>query len=247
MASGYLPYVSAHGDLTRRAIRTSVVSQWIVSPRTGAGLRSARLSREEAADNAYLMPGGRPLAVPEPPVAQAGNHDLSVLRLFRPGMGRVRSHVHLDFAEHFIVLRGKARAELDGEPCELTAAAEDLRSTLYLPPGLPHVNPYNADSTDLVVAQTFEPATEGARSYIETLAEVLNDGRDHDGELPWEVVLAIGDLTDERTYFAPVGAGGSWDRGWSFTLQRKVALPIGRRLAALRRFHVQLPPGEDDG
>ena len=214
-----------------------------MSPRTGAGLRAAEPSKAEAEDNRYTLPQGDRVPLPKDrsELTPAPNA-LVVLRLFKPGMGRFPAHVHLDFAERFVVRKGVAIAEVDGDTVRLTA--EDGKSTLYVPAGLPHVNPYNYDSDDLLLEQSFAPATEAARSYVETLAAVLWDGRDHEGELPWEVALAVGDATDGRTYITP----GRWrtnrDRGWSFTLQRRLALPIGRLVAGTRDFYVHLAPEE---
>jgi mannose-6-phosphate isomerase-like protein (cupin superfamily) len=69
---------------------------------------------------------------------------LVVERLYRPGMGGARVHVHLDFAETYVVRRGVADARLDDLRLRLTAD----RPTLRIPPGVPHVNPRNTDTAD---------------------------------------------------------------------------------------------------
>lgn len=160
---------------------------------------------------------------------------LSVERLFKPGMGRFPEHVHLDFAETFVIEKGIAEARLGGDTVRLAAG-----STFHVPQGVPHVNPYNADIEDLRFVQKFNPATEGARSYVQTLARVLWHGRDHNGELPADVILAVGDVTQEHTYLT----GPQWRRGWgdaaSFAFQRAVLLPLGRLVAGTRDYSVCL-------
>jgi mannose-6-phosphate isomerase-like protein (cupin superfamily) len=151
---------------------------------------------------------------------------LTIMRKLTPGKRWTPEHVHLDFAERFEIVSGIA---------DLTYARDDRRraadEVLYVPAGVVHRNPRNRDIAELVYRQTFIPATEGARSYVRTLAQVLRDGRDEDGELPWSLVLAIGHVTRERTYA----------RRLPYALQRKVLLPVGSRVAGTRGFDVQLP------
>ena len=169
----------------------------------------------------------------------AGNPiPLRVRRRFSLGTGRSRPHVHLDFAEKFEVLEGEALAELDGDRLRLTA--EPSRSTLYVPPGVPHVNPYNDGRDDLSLRQSFLPGTWGARSYVNTLAKVLGDGRDHQGELPWPVVLAVADVTRDRTYLTPASKRARRADAWSFNLQRRILFPVGRLVAGTRDYVVHL-------
>jgi hypothetical protein len=163
-----------------------------------------------------------------------------VVRLLKQGMGRFRPHVHLDFAERFEVIRGAARAGFDGDSLRLTAEAN--RSTFYVPPGVPHVNPYNDEREELKLRQSFMPATHGARSYVETLAAVLFDGRDEDGELPLPLILAVADATDDRTYLTTTSRRARQGAVWSFALQRRVLLPVGRLVAGTRSYNVHLEP-----
>jgi mannose-6-phosphate isomerase-like protein (cupin superfamily) len=211
------PTVRLRRAPTRRAILSAVGQTWIVSPRTGAGLkRDAPQSENELRSS------------------------LAVLRLLKPGMGRFPTHVHVDFAERFEVKSGAAQAEFDGDKLRLTA--EKSRSTLYVPPGVPHVNPYNDEREDLELRQSFMPVTEGARSYVETLAAVLSDGRDNDGELPWSLMLAVADVTGERTYLTPVVRRARRADAWSFALQRRVLLPVGTLVAGMRDYDIHLEP-----
>jgi mannose-6-phosphate isomerase-like protein (cupin superfamily) len=159
-------------------------------------------------------------------VPEAGGESvLTIKRVVKPGRRRVPEHVHLGFSERFTILRGIADARIAGSEQRLAAG-----DTLWVGIGRPHSNPSNRDTSDLVYLQTFTPATDGARSYVRTLAQVLRDGRDDDGELPGSVVLAIGDVTRERTY-AHVRP---------YSLQRRVLLPLGNLVAGTRGFTVHL-------
>jgi len=160
-------------------------------------------------------------------VEEVSSAALVVERLYRPGMGGARVHVHLDFTETYVVQRGVADARLDDLRLRLTAD----RPTLRIPPGVPHVNPRNADTADLVMHQRFEPPTEGALAYVRTLGEVLLDGRDDDGDLPMALVLAVFDATGGRTYLSRL----------PFGLQRRVLQPLGAAVAGARGYAVWLP------
>jgi mannose-6-phosphate isomerase-like protein (cupin superfamily) len=187
----------------RRVLEPTEGKHFIVSPVTGAGLRILRV----------------------PP---RGSKAIVIDRLFKPGMGRAPAHVHLDCAETFRVLEGIADAQVDGLDQRLSAV--DGRRTLHVAPGVAHVNPYNSDIVDLRVRVALAPVTEGARSYVSTLAEVLRDGRDHDGDLPLALLAAIAETTGERTYLERL----------PFGLQRRVLLPLGTVLAGTQGYTVSL-------
>ena len=160
-------------------------------------------------------------------VKQTSADELTVERVYRPGMGGARVHVHLDFAEQFEVMSGVADARLDDLRLRLTRD----NPVLFIPPGVPHVNPRNLDTTDLVLQQRFTPPTEGVLAYVRTLGEVLRDGRDDDGDLPTALVLAVFDATHGRTYYGRL----------PFGLQRRVLQPLGTAVAGARGYAVWLP------
>jgi mannose-6-phosphate isomerase-like protein (cupin superfamily) len=153
--------------------------------------------------------------------------ELLVERVYKPGMGGSRLHVHLDFAEQYQVVRGVADARLDDLRLRITRD----NPTLFVPPGVPHVNPRNLDTADLVMQQRFTPPTEGVLAYVRTLGEVLRDGRDDAGDLPAALVLAVFDVTGGRTYLGRL----------PFGLQRRVLQPLGAAVAAARGYAVWLP------
>jgi mannose-6-phosphate isomerase-like protein (cupin superfamily) len=185
----------------RRTVLTT--GTWITSPRSGAKLCITQL--------------------PEP----GSDQPLIVRRVFLQGMYKAPPHVHLDFAETYTVLEGVADAKLGDDTLRLSKPG---RNTLWIGKGRVHVNPWNADIDELHIEQKFEPATDGVRAYIATLADMLAQGTDHDGDLPWSLVLAIADVTRERTYLSRP----------SFSLQRRLLLPLGNVAAGTRGYKVLL-------
>ena len=185
----------------KRVRLDTLEGQVIVSPRTGARMMILDLPRK-------------------------GHDELTVMRLLKPGQRWTPEHVHLDFSERFEVLAGIADAKHAGKKLRL-----GLHEVHYVGKGVRHMNLRNNDITDLVYLQTFTPATEGARGYVSTLAQVLRDGRDDDGEVPWPLVLAIGDVTRERTYVAG---------RVPYLIQRRALLPLGNYVAGTLGHRVQL-------
>ena len=224
---------------TLRGIGPALNGLWTESPRTQAAVRLDRQEIRARAFQIWESDKASPAAVNWLRAERQLQETMpSIERRLAWGMGRFPTHVHLDFAERFIVTEGAAIAEFDGDQLRLTA--DPSRSTLYIPPGVPHVNPYNDDTDNLEFRQSFIHPTEGSRTYVETLAAVVADGCDADGELPWPLILAIGDITRDRTYLTPVSKRARRTDALSFTLQRRILLPIGNLVAGLRDYTVHL-------
>jgi mannose-6-phosphate isomerase-like protein (cupin superfamily) len=186
----------------RRTVLTT--ERWITSPRSGAKLLVKQ--------------------VPE----RGSGEPLVVERVLLRGMYKAPPHVHLDFAETYTVLEGVADAKLGDDALRLSK--QEGRNRLWIGKGRVHVNPWNADIDQLHIEQSFAPATDGVRAYIATLADMLAQGTDHNGDLPWSLVLAIADVTRERTYLSRA----------SFSLQRRLLLPLGNVAAGTRGYKVVL-------
>jgi mannose-6-phosphate isomerase-like protein (cupin superfamily) len=149
---------------------------------------------------------------------------LIVRRVLEPGMGFRLVHVHLDFVESFIVHEGVADVIFETRRLRLCKGEE-----LVVPIDTPHMNPCNRSRTTLIFEQVFEPATEGARTYVRTLQTYIAKGRDVCGDLPPLVAMALFAATDSGTY--AVGVPRS--------LQRRVVFPLARPVA---RWRKEYPP-----
>ena len=154
---------------------------------------------------------------------------LDLRRRLKPGTGRALGHVHLDYLERFVVEEGEATAKIGGNTVTLGPGEE-----LVVPRDAPHVNAYNAGTRDLVLRHVFEPPSDFALAYVETLMELMEAGRtDRQGELPVVATFAIGHATRTQTYAA----------GIPRPLQRRVLLPLGARLAPRLGAEIRLPAG----
>jgi hypothetical protein len=170
---------------------------------------------------------GATLEIEELPTQGRGgrlNGQIVVVRTFPPGEGRSRRHRHMDFNETYEILDGIADAWIDGLSRRLTRASGLFR----IPSGTNHVNPYSNDNTGLRLRHTIAPATEAALAYVNTLGQLMDEGRDDDGELPPLATLAVFDGMRGRTYLSQLPV-------WS---QRHVLCPIGARIAHKRGYAV---------
>jgi mannose-6-phosphate isomerase-like protein (cupin superfamily) len=147
---------------------------------------------------------------------------LTVRRVLQPGMGFRVVHVHLDFVESFKVVMGIADARVGGRVLRLAAGDQ-----LVVPSHTPHMNPCNRSRGVLIIDQTFEPATEGARTYVETLIQYIDEGRDVCGDLPPLTAMAVFGSTDSGTFAS----------GIPQSLQRRVVFPLARPIARWRKAY----------
>jgi hypothetical protein len=142
----------------------------------------------------------------------------------------------MDFDETYEILDGIADAWIDGLDRRLTNNGERFR----IPSGTPHVNPYSNDNTGLRLRHTIAPATEAALAYVNTLGQLMNQGRDDNGELPKLATLAVFDTMQGRTYLSQLPV-------WP---QRRVLSPLAARVARRRGYTVwpaRLAKRSDEG
>jgi mannose-6-phosphate isomerase-like protein (cupin superfamily) len=149
---------------------------------------------------------------------------LEVRRVLRPGMGFPVAHVHLDLEETFRVEAGIADATIGRRRLRLARGDE-----LVVARTTPHMNPCNRSREDLVLLQTFDPGTESACRFVETLGDLLSRGRDFRGDLPPVAAMALFGATDAQTYA----------RGVPRSLQRWVVYPLAGPVA---RWRGSYPP-----
>lgn len=152
---------------------------------------------------------------------------LELKRVIKPGTGRTVPHVHEDFVERFAIESGRATARVDGRSMELGPGEQ-----LDVPLGSSHVNPYNKGGEDLVLRHAFDPASDFALGYVETLGHLMSAGRtDRQGEAPLLVAFAVAHHTRSQTFAA----------GFPHGPQTAVVAPLGARLAKLRGYELHLP------
>jgi mannose-6-phosphate isomerase-like protein (cupin superfamily) len=156
-----------------------------------------------------------------------GERGLEVLRVIKPGTGKVVPHLHADFTEGFAVERGSAAAWCRGHRRRL-GPGEALR----VRPSERHLNPYNAGDDDLVMRHSFDPANDFVLGYVETLCNLMLLGRtDRQGEVPLSAAFGVADATGSQTFAV----------GLPHVLQRSIVAPLGARLARARGYALHLP------
>jgi mannose-6-phosphate isomerase-like protein (cupin superfamily) len=149
-------------------------------------------------------------------------HERSVVeRTMPPGTGRADPHVHHDFDQRFEVVSGSATARVGKEKRTLAAG-----EALELPRGVPHVDPYNAGTEDLVVRNVVSPAPRFVHVYFASWGRALEDGRLND-QNEFTFLGLMTTLAEAR--------GDSWAAGPPQRLQ-KLMLPAGGALGR-RRGH----------
>jgi mannose-6-phosphate isomerase-like protein (cupin superfamily) len=152
---------------------------------------------------------------------------LDLRRTIKPGTGKVLPHVHLDYVERFVVESGQARAKLDGRTVRLGPGDE-----LEVPLEGSHVNAWNDGSADLIMRHVFDPVSDFALGYVETLGHRMRAGRtNRQGENPLIAVFAIADATDSQTFAAGPPRG----------FQRRAAAPLGAAIARRRGYDIRVP------
>jgi hypothetical protein len=146
-----------------------------------------------------------------------------VERTFPPGKGRSLEHRHMDFDETYEIIEGVADAQINGGSRRLKAG--DL---VKIYKGTAHVNPFSNDNTGLRLRHTIAPATQAALAYVNTLGQLMNQGRDDDGELPRLATLAVFEHLQGQTYLTQLPE----------SLQQRVLSPLGARFAKRRGYEV---------
>jgi mannose-6-phosphate isomerase-like protein (cupin superfamily) len=133
-------------------------------------------------------------------------------------------HVHLNQEERFEILAGNAHYRLDG--IERQAHAGE---TILIPPGIFHINCWNADTGELQMRHSLRPAL-GAEIFFETIFHLAMNGKMNEkGEVNLLQLAVIDRAIESQTFRA----------GIPISLQRLV-LPllarIGRGLGYRARY-----------
>jgi mannose-6-phosphate isomerase-like protein (cupin superfamily) len=152
---------------------------------------------------------------------------LEVRRVLKPGTGWVVPHVHTDYTERFVVESGRARSHSAGSVWEL-GPGDDL----VVRPNERHSNVQNVSDEDLVMRHVFDPVSDFALAYVETLCHLMLQGRtDRQGEVPLSAAFAVADATKSQTFVV----------GLPHALQRAILAAIGARVALARGYELRLP------
>jgi quercetin dioxygenase-like cupin family protein len=134
------------------------------------------------------------------------------------------AHVQLNHEERFEILSGTARHRLDGIDRQAQAG-----ETVIVPPGVIHINCWNAGPDELQMRHSFRPAF-GTDIFFETLFTLAMNGKTNSkGEVNLLQLAVIGNEIESQTFNA----------GIPIPLQR-LALPalaaIGKLLGYRARY-----------
>jgi hypothetical protein len=156
-----------------------------------------------------------------------GRQYLGFTRTLPPRTGRGRGHVHPGVEQRSVLLDGgAARYRLGRRAGTLTAGEE-----LIIPPGAPHVDPYNAADQPVTVRSVFSPGPVSLLAYGRTLGQAIRDGKTNaQQELPLPHLLVMLALPGSVIFAAGLPAA----------LQRRL-LPFA--VPALRRRGYRPAPG----
>lgn len=134
----------------------------------------------------------------------------------------ILEHVHGSWTEEFEVLAGTARYKLNGQ--EASAAAGD---SILMPPGEPHIHPWNAGDETMIYRQTNEFERRNSQAVTDvlgvfaTLNGLTREGKTGKKGLPKNPLQFAATL---RTLVMHDG----YDAGVPIPLQRFVSATLGR-------------------
>jgi quercetin dioxygenase-like cupin family protein len=142
-----------------------------------------------------------------------GQQYLGFTRVLPAHTGRTPAHVHVGVEQRTVLLRGgAARYRLAGRAGVLREGDE-----LSIPPGVRHIDPYNASDQPITVRSLFSPGPVTLLSHSRTLGQALRDGAvNAQQELPLPHLLLMLAQPGSVT-FAP---------GLPVRFQRRVLLPL---------------------
>jgi mannose-6-phosphate isomerase-like protein (cupin superfamily) len=113
----------------------------------------------------------------------------------RPHTPTFSEHVQLNQEERFEIISGSASYRINGVKRQAHAG-----EIIIVPPGTPHMNPWNESDTDLHFRHTTSPDL-GSERFFETLFSLARDGKTNArGEVNLLQVIVIGDALASQTY-----------------------------------------------
>jgi quercetin dioxygenase-like cupin family protein len=129
---------------------------------------------------------------------------LGFTRVLPPHTGRGPAHLHPGVEQRCVLLDGgAARYRLDGRDRGLSAGEE-----LVIPPGRPHVDPFNAADQPITVRSVFSPGPVSLLAFGRTLGQAIRDGKTNaQQELPLPHLLLMLAQPDSVILAAGLPAG----------------------------------------
>jgi quercetin dioxygenase-like cupin family protein len=153
-------------------------------------------------------------------------------RIFPPHTGRFAAHRHEDVEQRTTVSFGAARYRIGREWRELEPGEE-----LVIPPGTPHVDPYNDTDGALELTTLFSPGPMYLFHYARTLGQAIRDGNvTHQQEFKLLHLMVMLAQPGAETYAA----------GPPIALQRFVVIPLMAALGRLRGYRPAYGFGHPD-
>ena len=139
----------------------------------------------------------------------------------------VLEHVHLTWSETFEILQGVAAYKLGGKEHPINA-----RETVLMPPGVPHVHPWNTGSGMMVYRQTNDfgetnpNAVHDVLGVFATINGLAREGRIGHKGLPKNPLQFAATLRTLTRY-------GGFDANVPIPVQRALSATLGRLAEAL--------------
>ncbi len=133
-----------------------------------------------------------------------GHQYLGFTRVLPPRTGRGPSHVHPGVEQRSVLLDGGAAVYRSGGRRRVLAPGEELT----IPPGRPHVDPFNDGDQPVTVRSVFTPGPVSLLAYGRTLGQAIRDGKTNaQQELPLPHLLLMLAQPDSVIFAAgpPVG------------------------------------------
>ncbi|MFC9993901.1 cupin domain-containing protein [Nocardia sp. NPDC127526] len=183
---------------------------------------SSELHRDLPIYEIYTGPNGARIEL-HPWFFAAGRQYLGLTRILPPHTGKSPAHIHPGITQHSLLLAGpRARYRLGWRTALLKTG-----ESVTVPPGKPHIDPYNDSDTPIVVRTLYSPGPVWMLSYGKTLGQALRDGNVNSQQelhLP-QLLLMLG--TPGSTTFAAT---------LPLPLQRRLLLPLATRFARRRGY-----------
>ncbi|WP_198347769.1 cupin domain-containing protein [Nocardia terrae] len=152
-----------------------------------------------------------------------GRQYLGITRILPPGTGKGPAHVHPGITQHSFLLSGRAARYRRG----IRSGTLPLGDELIIPPGAPHVDPYNDSDEPIVLRTLYSPGPVWMLSFGKTLGHAIRDGNTNSQqELRLLHLLMMLGTPGSVTFAA----------GLPLAAQRRVLLPLAMRLARRRGY-----------